>query len=38
MPNLDRRLKVMLRQVLQQPIAINVTASFAQNTLVISDA
>jgi hypothetical protein len=30
--------EVMLRQVLQQPIAINVTASFAQNTLVISDA
>lgn len=28
----------MLRQVLQQPIAINVTASFAQNTLVISNA
>ena len=28
----------MVRQVLQQPIAINVTASFAQNTLVISDA
>lgn len=28
----------LIRQVLQQPIAINVTASFAQNTLVISNA
>jgi hypothetical protein len=36
--NISTAGEVMLRQVLQQPIAINVTASFAQNTLVISDA